>query len=98
MPLRQGAHGQGDEQAEHHGQQERVHHLHADGETQPNDVGAASIKESPGPYLSPERVVISFGPEHAPMDQVHVESALQEAQRLVPRPNLILFAAFQFDP
>jgi adenine-specific DNA-methyltransferase len=45
-----------------------------------------------------QRVVISFGPEHAPLEQRQVESALEEARKLVPRPQLIVFAAFQFDP
>ena len=45
-----------------------------------------------------QRVVISFGPEHAPLEQKQVEMALEEARKLVPRPQLIVFAAFQFDP
>ena len=46
----------------------------------------------------PERAVISFGPDHAPLEQRQVASALEEAQTLVPRPRLTVFAAFQFDP
>jgi adenine-specific DNA-methyltransferase len=42
--------------------------------------------------------VISFGPELAPLEQRQVESALEEAHKLVPRPQLVVFAAFQFDP
>jgi adenine-specific DNA-methyltransferase len=42
--------------------------------------------------------VISFGPEHAPLEQKQVELAIQEAQTLVPKPKIIVFAAFQFDP
>ncbi|MBO8129233.1 MAG: site-specific DNA-methyltransferase, partial [Peptococcaceae bacterium] len=57
--------------------------LHADGETKENE---------------PKRVVISFGPEHAPLEQRQVALAIEEAQNLVPRPKLIVFAAFQFDP
>jgi len=44
------------------------------------------------------RVFIVFGPEHAPMEQRQVELAIQEAQSLKPNPDMILFAAFQFDP
>ncbi|HVA47273.1 MAG TPA: DNA methyltransferase [Pirellulales bacterium] len=47
---------------------------------------------------SPEHVVVSFGPEYAPLEQRQVESALEEAGRLKPRPALVVFAAFQFDP
>lgn len=45
-----------------------------------------------------QRVVISFGPEHAPLEQLQVERAIQEAMDLYPRPKIIVFAAFQFDP
>jgi adenine-specific DNA-methyltransferase len=45
-----------------------------------------------------ERVVISFGPEHAPLEQRQVASAIEEAQHLVPNPRIVVFAAFQFDP
>ncbi len=45
-----------------------------------------------------ERVVISFGPEHAPLEQRQVALAIEEAQLLVPKPKIVIFAAFQFDP
>lgn len=57
--------------------------LHADAET----------KED-----KPQRVVVCFGPEHAPIDKRIVERAIEEAQTLVPKPKIIVFAAFQFDP
>jgi len=57
--------------------------LHADAET----------KED-----APQRVVVSFGPEHAPLEQRQVEAGLEEARKLVPRPPIVVFAAFQFDP
>jgi REP element-mobilizing transposase RayT len=72
-------------------------HLHADGETRPNDEGADRVRE-PGAAYSAQRVVVSFGPEHAPLEQRQVAQAIEEAQTLVPRPRLIVFAAFQFDP
>lgn len=71
--------------------------LHADGETRPNDEGADSVRES-APAYNPMRVAVSFGPEYAPLEQRQVEQAIDEAQTLVPRPKLIAFAAFQFDP
>jgi adenine-specific DNA-methyltransferase len=43
-------------------------------------------------------VVISFGPEHAPLEQRQVELAWEEARTLSPRPGILVFAAFQFDP
>jgi len=70
--------------------------LHADAETKPNDEGAATLRE--GAAKDRQRAVISFGPEHAPLEQKQVEMALEEARKLVPRPQLIVFAAFQFDP
>jgi len=45
----------------------------------------------------PKRVFISFGPEHAPLEQRQVELALEEAMSIKPKPEIILFAAFQFD-
>jgi adenine-specific DNA-methyltransferase len=46
----------------------------------------------------PERVVISFGPEYGPLEQRQVEMAWEEARTLDPRPSIVVFAAFQFDP
>jgi adenine-specific DNA-methyltransferase len=70
--------------------------LHADAETKPNDEGPAKLRE--GAAKTIQRVVISFGPEHAPLEVKQVEMALEEARKLVPRPQLVVFAAFQFDP
>ena len=47
---------------------------------------------------SGERVVVSFGPEHAALEQRQVELALREAGDLFPRPKMIVFCAFAFDP
>lgn len=47
---------------------------------------------------SGDRVVVSFGPEHAALEQRQVEMALREAGELFPRPKLIVFCAFAFDP
>lgn len=44
------------------------------------------------------RVVVSFGPEHAALEQRQVERALEEAQSLIPTPKLVVFCAFTFDP
>ncbi|PZN06636.1 MAG: site-specific DNA-methyltransferase, partial [Bacillota bacterium] len=57
--------------------------LHAEGETK-GDL--------------PQRVVFSFGPTYAPLEPRQVALAIEEAQRLVPRPQIVVFAAFQFDP
>ncbi|MGE5558560.1 MAG: site-specific DNA-methyltransferase [Bacillota bacterium] len=45
----------------------------------------------------PKRVLICFGPEHAPLEQRIVELTLEEAMHLKPKPDMILFCAFQFD-
>jgi adenine-specific DNA-methyltransferase len=45
-----------------------------------------------------QRAAVSFGPEHAPLEQRQVERAIEESHFLVPRPKIIVFAAFQFDP
>ena len=71
--------------------------LHADGESVPNDDGALGFQEVGGAYDA-QRVVVSFGPDHAPLEQRQVNQALQEAETLRPKPRVIVFAAFQFDP
>ena len=47
---------------------------------------------------SPRRAVICFAGETKPMDSRMVRLALDEVQELRPSPELIVFAAFQFDP
>jgi len=47
---------------------------------------------------SGERVVVSFGPEHAALEQRQVTLALNEAEKLRPAPKFIIFASFEFDP
>lgn len=44
---------------------------------------------------TPKKVLVSFGPEHAPLEQRQVEEAWQEARQF--RPDILLFAAFQFN-
>ncbi|HMD99195.1 MAG TPA: site-specific DNA-methyltransferase [Terriglobia bacterium] len=61
--------------------------IHADAETKPN-----------GKEEKPQRVAVAFGPEDAPLDQRQVEMAWEEARTLRPKPAMIAFAAFQFDP
>ncbi len=72
-------------------------HLHVDGETRPIDQGKHPPRDKTTAH-APQRIVVSFGPEHAPLEQRQVTQAIQEAQTLVPNPKLIVFAAFQFDP
>jgi len=45
-----------------------------------------------------DRVVISFGPEHGALEQRQVEMAIREAGELFPRPRMIVFCSFAFDP
>jgi adenine-specific DNA-methyltransferase len=71
--------------------------LHADGETRPSAEGRDRVREE-GTVYAPQRIVVSFGQEHAPLEQRQVAQAIEEAQTLVPKPRLIVFAAFQFDP
>ena len=71
--------------------------LHANAETAPDARGDDRVTE-PATAWKPQRAVISFGPEHTPLEQRQVENALQEAGELRPKPQIIIFAAFQFDP
>lgn len=45
-----------------------------------------------------QKAVISFGPQYAPLEQRQVELVIEEAQTLVPKPKVVIFASFQFDP
>ena len=60
-----------------------THWLHAEAETRED---------------TPQKAVISFGPEHAPIEQRQVALAIEESLSLVPKPKVIIFAAFEFDP
>ncbi|MDD2837301.1 MAG: DNA methyltransferase, partial [Methanothrix sp.] len=60
-----------------------THWLHAEAETKEDN---------------PQKSVISFGPEHAPLEQRQVALAIEESLNLVPKPKVIIFAAFEFDP
>ena len=71
--------------------------LHAEGETRPDEAGADGF-DDPATAWNAARVVVSFGPDHAPLEQRQVARAVEEAQSLAPRPAVIVFAAFQFDP
>ena len=71
--------------------------LHIEGETRPDDAGAERVEER-GTAYKPECVAVSFGPEHTPLEQRQVAQAIEEAQTLVPRPTILVFVAFQFDP
>ena len=73
-------------------------HLHAEAETRPDDSGADGVREKSATAFKLQRAVVCFGPEYAPMEQRQVENALEEAAMLHPKPSIIIFAAFQFDP
>jgi adenine-specific DNA-methyltransferase len=47
---------------------------------------------------TPRRAVICFASETKPLDSRMVSLALDEVENLRPKPKLIIFAAFQFDP
>lgn len=64
-------------------------YLHAEAEVSSDDPKSA---------FSGQRAVVCFGPEHAPMEQRLVELAWEEARTIKPRPDILLFVAFSFDP
>ncbi|MBE7491076.1 MAG: site-specific DNA-methyltransferase [Planctomycetes bacterium] len=82
--------------------------LHAEAETRgagdatpkkdTGKVAGANTRKLTAASVGAQRVVISFGPEHAPLEQRQVEKAIDEAYNLKPRPQIVLFASFQFDP
>ena len=46
----------------------------------------------------PKAVMVSFGPPYAPLDLRQVEAAIQEVRALRDAPDILVFAAMQFDP
>ena len=70
--------------------------LQCEGETKENAEGGGRKGDKNG--IGRQRVVVSFGPEHAPLEQRQVEMALEEAVQLKPTPQVVVFASFQFDP
>ncbi|OQB75514.1 MAG: Modification methylase DpnIIB [bacterium ADurb.Bin132] len=58
-------------------------HIHATGQTKGDES---------------KKVAFSFGPEHMPLEQKQVEMALKEAIWINPKPSIVVFTAFQFDP
>ena len=71
-------------------------HLHAEAEVRSGDFDKA--EKSGKIDLDSVRAVISFGSEHAPMEPRQVGLALDEAETLRPKPKIVIFVAFQFDP
>lgn len=71
--------------------------LHADGEVSSDEENEAQ-EYKVDVSSAAQRIVVSFGPEHAPLEQRQVAQAIEEAQTLVPKPKIIVFAAFHFDP
>lgn len=69
----------------------------ADLEALPSDNDIRNL-HAVGHLDSGERVVVSFGPEHAALEQRQVANALNEAGNLFPLPKMIVFCAFTFDP
>jgi len=75
--------------------------IHAKGNIQTQNKDNQIVTSYPPPPPPPpefQLFLVSFGPAHAPLVQRQVARAIEEAQRLVPQPKLIVFAAFQFDP
>jgi len=69
-------------------------YIQAEGETIWSDAGANTVRETPHGW-KPQKVLVCFGPEHAPLEQRSVEEAWQEARPF--KPDILLFCAFQFD-
>ncbi|MDE0518128.1 MAG: hypothetical protein OXH36_01030, partial [Bdellovibrionales bacterium] len=51
-----------------------------------------------GETKNPRNVIISFGSEHSPLDKRQVELALKELKEKKAKPDILVFAAFYFDP
>jgi adenine-specific DNA-methyltransferase len=64
--------------------------LHADAESLPNERGADRVSaRRPGAARAAERVVVSFGPDHAPLERVAVKIVDDrgiESLKIIPVP------------
>jgi len=69
----------------------------ADLEALPADAQIRNLHAS-GHLDTGERVVVSFGPEHAALEQRQVTNAMNDAGNLFPLPKMLVFCAFTFDP
>ncbi|TAN13772.1 MAG: site-specific DNA-methyltransferase [Chitinophagaceae bacterium] len=73
-------------------------YLQAEAETKvETDSKTLFEKKQPALIQQPQHVYVCFGPEYAPLEQRLVELALEEAGHLHPKPEIVLFCAFQFD-
>ncbi len=61
-------------------------------------VGGTRYVQAEAETKDGQKAVISFGPQYAPLEQRQIELAVDEAQTLVPKPKMVIFASFQFDP
>ena len=71
--------------------------LHAQGETRPDNAETRNGDQSTNTF-KPENIAVSFGQAYAPLEQRQVALAIEEAQSLVPKPKIVVFASFHFDP
>jgi len=69
----------------------------ADLEALPTDQDIRNLHAT-GHLETGERVVVSFGPEYAALEQRQVSNAMNEAGNLFPLPKMIVFCSFAFDP
>ena len=69
----------------------------ADLEALPTDQDIRNLHAT-GHLETGERVVVSFGPEYAALEQRQVSNAMNEASNLFPVPKMIVFCSFAFDP
>ena len=60
--------------------------LHAEGETRPEGAGTDGVREE-GVAYDAERVAVSFGPDHAPMEQRQVALAMRRRKPSSPSPR-----------
>ncbi len=61
-------------------------------------IGGTRWIHAEGETIDGKTAAFSFGPEYAPLEQRQIELSIEEAQLLVPKPKLIVFASFHFDP
>jgi len=72
--------------------------LHATAETMPQSIVKGDLIDDPSTLKQTQRAVICFAGENYPLDVRMVEHAMSEAENIRPKPSMLIFAVFQFDP
>jgi len=73
-------------------------YIHAEGDAFISLADLLNTDKKTENAVATQKIVVSFGPDYGPLEQRQVEEAIREAKKLQEKPQIIIFAAFHFDP